>query len=347
MSGTSLDGIDAALIRSDGQSVFERGSALTQPYDLAFRERLRGLLGGSGPVAEVECELTERHAAAVEALLSTAGLSRDAVSLVGFHGQTILHAPDKRRTWQIGDGPLLARLLGISVVNDFRTADVAAGGEGAPLVPVYQQALAHALAKPLAVLNIGGVSNVTWIGAEAGQLLACDCGPGNALLDDWMRLRAGQPFDDGGRAAATGDVDVDMLAGAMAHPYFTRKPPKSLDRDAFQPEGLEALSLEDGAASLVAFTVEAIRAVVPLLPTAPRRWLVTGGGRKNPAIMAALTAALSAPVGPVETVGWDGDAMEAEAFAFLAARALAELPLTFPGTTGVSAPQTGGRLHQA
>ncbi len=345
MSGTSLDGIDAALIRTDGERVFEHGPALTQAYDAEFRQALRGLLGGQGPVAEVERALTERHAAAVEALLDEAGLERSAVELVGFHGQTILHEPEERRTWQIGDGALLARLLGIPVANDFRSADVAAGGEGAPLVPIYHQALARDLAKPLAVLNIGGVSNVTWIGLGAEDLGACDCGPGNALIDDWMLERSGVPYDEDGRLALSGRAHLDLVKRALQHSYFSRALPKSLDRDAFKVEGLRGLDPADGAATLTAFTAAAVAAVVPLLPAPPKRWLVTGGGRHNPAVMAALAAQLAQPVDPVEAVGWNGDVLEAEAFAFLAARARRGLPLTYPGTTGVPAPLSGGQLH--
>ncbi len=344
MSGTSLDGIDAALLRSDGTRILERGPSLTRAYDAAFRAELRQCLGGKGPWQRVERVLTERHAEAVEVLLAETGLERAAVRLIGFHGQTILHAPEERRTWQIGDGALLASLTGIPVAYDLRSADVAAGGEGAPLVPVYQQALARDLAKPLAVLNIGGVSNVTWIGEEEEALLACDCGPGNALLDDWMLARLGRPFDDEGAAARAGRVHDRLVAEALRHPYFARPAPKSLDRDAFRVPGLEALSPEDGAATLTAFTAAAVAAVLPLLPAPPLCWLVTGGGRLNPAIMLALAERLPQPVEAVESVGWGGDALEAEAFAFLAARVEAGLPLTFPGTTGVPQPQRGGRL---
>jgi len=345
MSGTSLDGIDAALLRSDGETIQELGPALTRAYDADFRQRLRALLGGRAPHEAVERELTDRHAAAVEALLRQAGLDRTDVGLVGFHGQTILHAPEERRTWQIGDGARLAALLGLPVVNDFRSADVAAGGEGAPLAPAYHRALADGLARPLAVLNLGGVANVTWIGEGAEALVACDCGPANALLDDWVLARTGHAYDAEGRLADAGRADGDWVRRTLAHPFFARRPPKSLDRDAFPAEGLEALSTADGAATLTAFTVEAVGAAVPLLPAPPRRWLVTGGGRRNPAIMRGLAARLGVPVEPVEAVGWDGDALEAQAFGFLAARGAAGLPLTYPGTTGVVQAQTGGRLH--
>ncbi len=344
MSGTSLDGIDAALLKSDGVQIFERGPNITLPYDAAFRKRMRSCLGGKGPWQDVERELTERHATAVEALLRAADLKRASLGLIGFHGQTIFHAPEQHRTWQIGDAALLARLTATEVAFDFRSADVAAGGEGAPLVPVYQQALAEAVPKPLAVLNIGGVSNVTWIGEGSADLLACDCGPGNALLDDWTLARCGLPFDAEGALARAGKVRDDLLTAALAHPYFARPAPKSLDRDAFTLPELEALSPEDGAATLTAFTAAAVAAILPHLPAPPLRWLVTGGGRHNPAIMQALAERLPQAVEAVETLGWDGDALEAEAFAFLAARVRAGLPLTFPGTTGTAEPLPGGRL---
>ena len=347
MSGTSLDGIDVALIRSDGERLLEAGPRLTFDYEPDFRGDLRGLLGGEAPadrVAAVEIELTDRHAEAVRRLLRLGGIAPEALSLVGFHGQTILHAPHQRLTWQIGDGRRLADALGVAVVNDFRSADVAAGGQGAPLVPVWHRALARELAKPLAVLNVGGVANVTWIGDGEADLVACDTGPGNALLDDWLLGRAQLAFDRDGAVSAAGRADEARLAALLDHPFFAAPPPKSLDRDAFGIEGLEGLSVADGAATLVAFTAEAVARVVPLLPAPPRAWLVTGGGRLNPTLMQALARRLGRPVRSVEAVGWDGDALEAQAFAFLAARSVKSLPLSYPRTTGVPAPQTGGRL---
>nr|WP_207477524.1 anhydro-N-acetylmuramic acid kinase [Arenibaculum pallidiluteum] len=344
MSGTSLDGIDAALVRTDGRERVETGPHLTLPYESAFRERVRATFGGRGPVAEVERELTELHAEAVARLLAAAGLAADAVDLVGFHGQTILHAPEQRRTWQIGDGALLARLTGIAVVADFRTADVAAGGQGAPLVPVYHGALAAALGRPLAVLNIGGVANVTWIGPH-GELLAFDTGPGNALIDDWVLRRAGRAFDADGALAAAGKVDAGALAAMLSHSWFDLPPPKSLDRDAWDPSPVQGLSVEDGAATLAAFTAGSVAKAAASLPVAPARWLVAGGGRLNRVLMAMLRERLGVPVEPVESVGWEGDAIEAQAFAYLAVRSRLGLPLSFPGTTGVPAPQPGGRFH--
>ncbi|MBL8672321.1 MAG: anhydro-N-acetylmuramic acid kinase [Alphaproteobacteria bacterium] len=362
MSGTSLDGVDAALLDTDGvaQARPRRGAAVTVPYDPAFRARLRRFFGAAaldpacaGERAAAAAELTRAHAQAVRALLERAGVPAHAVAVAGFHGQTLHHAPARGRpgdgiTVQIGDGALLARLTGIPVVSDFRSADVAAGGEGAPLVPAYHQALAAGLERPLAVLNIGGVANVTYVGAD-GALLAFDTGPGNAPIDDWMLARAGAAFDAGGALALSGRPSAGVVAGFLADPYFARLPPKSLDRDAFamlKPAALGDLAPADGAATLVDCCAAAVAAAAAHFPAPARRWLVTGGGRSNDAIMAALRQRLGVPVDPVDSVGWDGDALEAQAFAYLAVRSLKGLPLSFPGTTGVPRAMPGGRLHR-
>jgi anhydro-N-acetylmuramic acid kinase len=340
--------VDAAWIETDGERVGRRGPALTLPYDAALRADLRRVLDlapsltpADPLLADVTTRVTARHAEAVAALGETA-------DIVGFHGQTILHRPAERRTWQIGDAAALARAVGVSVVWDFRGADVAAGGEGAPFAPVIHAALAEGLEKPLAVLNVGGVANITWIGAD-GALLACDTGPGNGPLDDFVAARTGAAFDRDGALAASGRVDDGVLGRLMAHPYFARPMPKSLDRLDFSrtlgASGLDLLSAADGAATLAAFTAEAV-ARAPL-PARPLRVLVCGGGRKNPAIMAALRARLGVPVAPLESVGWDGDPLEAQCFALLAVRVLQGLPLSFPGTTGVPRPMPGGRIAEA
>jgi len=346
MSGTSMDGIDAALIETDGTRVLRFGPAITTPYEPPFRERLRAILGGQGDVAGVERDLTDLHAAAVGELLAGAPVARDTVRVIGFHGHTILHAPAARRTWQIGDGARLADAVGIDVVGDLRQADVAAGGQGAPLAPVYHLALSADLDRPLAVLNIGGVANVTWIG-PGEQLVAFDTGPGNALIDDWMLRRTGVAVDRDGRAAGAGRANEAALAMLLSNGYFALPPPKSLDRDAFDTAPLAGLSVEDGAATLARYTVESVALALDHLPHRPRRWLVCGGGRHNRTLMAMLAARLRAPVEPVEAVGWRGDALEAEAFALMAVRSLEGLPISFPGTTGVPAPMTGGRLFRA
>jgi len=346
MSGTSLDGIDAALIETDGDRVAAFGPVLTVPYDDGLRERLRGILGGVGAVAEVERALTEAHAAVVRRLLDGHGVSRGAVAVIGFHGHTILHRPREGRTWQIGDGALLARLAGIDVVCDFRANDVAAGGEGAPFAPLYHAALARDLERPVAVLNLGGVGNLTWIASDAPPI-AFDTGPGNALIDDWVRRHTGKQFDAGGALGRTGRVNAEALARLLANPYFDRPPPKSLDRLDFDLTAVEGLSPADGAATLAAFTCQAVACGLAHLPAAPLHWLVTGGGRHNATLMDGLRRALGVPVEPVEAAGWDGDALEAQAFAFLAVRSLRGLPLSLPTTTGVPRPTTGGRLFRS
>jgi anhydro-N-acetylmuramic acid kinase len=345
MSGTSLDGIDAAFIETDGEALVTAGPALTLPYAPALRALLRETLGGKGPVAEAEEAMTRAHEAAIRALLSKHSLPRP--DIIGFHGHTILHQPRQGRTWQLGDGALLAALTGIDVIDDFRGADVAAGGEGAPLVPLYHRALAAKLEKPLAVLNIGGVANVTWIGEQENDLLAFDTGPGNALLDDWALAHTGKPVDEGGALARAGHADEKHLARFLAHPYFARLPPKSLDRDEFASFMPQGLSPADGAATLAAMTAAAVAEAQRHFPAPARRWLVAGGGRHNPVLMELLRERLGGPVAPVETAGWDGDALEAQAFAYLAVRSLKGLALSLPGTTGVKTPTTGGKLHRA
>ena len=344
MSGTSLDGIDVAAIRTDGLARVIAGPAQTTPYPPVFRDRLRSALGGVGDVAAVEAELTRLHADAVARFRE---VHPDiAVELIGFHGHTILHRPAERRTWQIGDGALLARLTGCDVVADFRAADVAAGGEGAPLAPLYHAALTAGLAKPVAILNIGGVANVTWIGGGEGDILAFDTGPGNAQLDDWVLRRTGKSADIDGALARTGRASDAHVDRALAHPFFARQPPKSLDRDDFCALVPDDLSDADGAASLTEITAAAVGAAQRHFPAPVKEWLVCGGGRHNPVLMAALARRLNAPVRPVEAAGWDGDALEAQAFAYLAVRSVLGLPLSLPATTGVPQPMRGGRLFK-
>ena len=362
MSGTSMDGIDAAMIDTDGEEVFWLGAALTAPYDAATRallvqamEDARGLnhrTDRPGVLRAVEERITDLHAAAVRRLLEQLRLTPGDIDLVGFHGQTVFHRPEAGLTVQIGAGELLARALGVPVMADFRAADVAAGGEGAPLVPVFHRALARRLAlpRPVAVLNVGGVANVTVLDGDAPPV-ACDTGPGNALLDDFLFARTGVPFDADGRTAARGRVDGERLAAVLDHPFFAKTPPKSLDRNAFrlfvaERMGLDGLSLEDGAATLTALTAATVAAVVSHLACPPAVWIVAGGGARNPTLLTMLAERLRAEVRTAEAVGWSGDALEAHAFGFLAARALRGLPLTFPTTTGVAEPLTGGVLFR-
>ena len=345
MSGTSLDGVDAAWLETDGIQVSAFGPALTLPYDQALRSDLREILD-LAPVlppddprliSAVE-RLTDYHVQAVKALNRPA-------DIIGFHGQTILHQPNRGRTWQVGDAAALARSTGIPVAFDFRSADVAAGGQGAPLAPIYHAALADRLPKPVAVLNIGGVANVTWIGTD-GDLIAFDTGPGNGPLDDWSARHIREAYDKDGKLAQSGRVDQGVLNTLLSHPFFRLPAPKSLDRLDFtqtlEASGAAGLAPADGAATLAAFTIESI--AMASFPEPPRNWLVCGGGRHNPVIMQGLAERLGVPVQPVEAVGWDGDALEAQCFGFLAARVHHGLPLSFPSTTGVTSPTPGGQI---
>jgi anhydro-N-acetylmuramic acid kinase len=353
MSGTSLDGIDVALVETDGERVARFGPVGYRPYAEGERDLLRRALAAAtaltdraarpGVLAEAEALVTRAHAQAVEDFLEAQRLDRRDIAVVGFHGQTVLHRPERRLTVQIGEGAALARRIGVPVVFDLRAADVAAGGQGAPLVPVFHRALVTNLQRPhpVAVLNIGGVANVTYI--DGAELIACDTGPGNALLDDFMMAKSGAPCDRDGAAAAQGQVDESWLASALAHPYFAAPPPKSLDRNAFARFDACGLSIANGAATLTAFTAAAVAAVVRLLPRAPRSWIVAGGGARNPTMMRMLGERLApASVEAAQMLGWSSDAIEAQAFAYLAVRSLNGLPITFPGTTGAPRPMTGG-----
>jgi anhydro-N-acetylmuramic acid kinase len=349
MSGTSMDGVDVAAIETDGARVSWTGPSMTVPYAPALRARLdravRAAEHSADDLAGLARDLTDAHAAAVEAFSPALPRARRRVDLVGFHGHTLFHRPAEHRTCQLGDGQWLADRLGLDVVYDFRSADVAAGGQGAPLAPVYHQALAATLAKPVAVLNLGGVANVTWI--DDGALIAFDTGPGNGLIDDWVRAHTDRLYDPDGRIAAAGRIRQPRLAGLLAHAYFDRPPPKSLDRLDFTLAPIEGLGLEDGAATLAAFTARAAARAREHLAVPPRRWLVTGGGRRNATLMGMLADALSVPVEPIEAIGADGDALEAQAFAFMAVRSMRGLPISFPTTTGVPLPLCGGRLARA
>ena len=357
MSGTSLDGVDAALLETDGEDMVKPGPGLTVPYAPEIRALLRASLeearavtqGAPVPqsIREAEKLLTEAHAEAVTALLRKAGLAAEEVALLGFHGQTILHRPERHWTWQIGDGALLARLTGIDVVNDFRSADVKAGGQGAPLMPLYHAVLARRSGRPepLVVVNIGGVAQVTYI--DGDRVLAFDTGPGNAPIDDWMQRHSGRPVDEDGALAATGKVNGVALDQMLANSFFARPPPKSLDRMDFGMEAVEALSPADGAATLTAFTAASLARAREHFPQIPETWIVSGGGRHNKTLMAMLRARVNAPVISAEEAGWNGDALEAEGFAYLAMRSKQGLPLSLPTTTGVKQPMTGGRFWKS
>jgi len=367
MSGTSMDGVDAAYIVTDGLSIQEFGPSLTLPYKADFRERLRNFLesdddrSNSTITKKLEADLTMVHADAVRQLYSAMGLScseaAQAIDIIGFHGHTILHCPQDMLTWQLGDGAKLASVLRIPVVNEFRSQDVNAGGQGAPLAPIFHMALVAKRVDAIAILNIGGIANVTWCSGQADipngtdssnlreHLLGFDVGPGNALIDDWIYAHTGKPMDRDGRIAKLGRPDKKTLQAMLEHPYFLLEPPKSLDRYDFTLDAVRHLSLEDGAATLTAFTAACVSLASKYFPSNPRLWLVTGGGRRNAALFGWLSHYLEAPVHAIEHEGWDGDALEAQAFGYLAVRAFKKLPITFPSTTHVSVPLSGGSIH--
>ena len=354
MSGTSLDGVDVAMIETDGKRVQAFGPSGYRPYTEPERRLLRQALAEAvhlpqrearpGVLREAERVVTVAHAEAVASFTAHNRITFEDIDIVGFHGQTVLHRPAEGMTVQIGDAAALARAIHIPVMHDFRAADVAAGGQGAPFVPVYHRALAQSLERegPIVVLNIGGVSNITYI--DGGDILiACDTGPGNALLDDFIYRVTSQPFDCEGRMAAQGAADEGWIARALDHPFFALPPPKSLDRNDFASLVLRDVAPADGAATLTALTAAAIARVVPLLPRRPESWIVAGGGARNLTMMRMLRERLSpASVEAADALGWSTDSIEAQAFGFLAARGLKGLPLSYPATTGVPIPMTGG-----
>ncbi len=358
MSGTSQDGVDVALIDTDGERIAQFGATACRPYSKAERTLLRRATAAAANltertarpaiVAKAEQLVNDAHAEAVATFLGANDLQAGSVAVIGFHGQTLLHRPERKLTLQIGDGAALAARLGIPVVYDFRAADVAAGGQGAPLAPIYHRARVRRLGlpPPIAVLNLGGVANVTYIDGET--LIACDTGPGNALLDDFLRLRTGHPLDTDGRTAAAGTVDEATIARLLQHPFFASPPPKSLDRNDFRDfvgDTLDGVGVEDGAATLTALTAAAVARIVQHLPRRPETWIIAGGGARNPTLMRMLAERLKpARIESAHEAGWSIDSLEAQAFAYLAVRSLRGLPITFPGTTGAPHPLTGGVL---
>jgi anhydro-N-acetylmuramic acid kinase len=347
ISGTSMDGIDVALIRSDGEAQVAPGPGATYPYPdevkRALRETITHPERAGEPLGDLERAVTDAHVDAVRAFLAQYSIDPAGIELVGLHGQTILHRPRERFTRQLCDGGRAASRLGLDVIADFRSADIAAGGQGAPLAPLYHAAISADLPRPLMVLNWGGVGNVTYLGAD-GEIVAFDTGPANAPLDDFIARRRGVPHDEGGELAASGRVDRGMVEGFMRDPYFALPAPKSLDRNHFHAlaQVVDSLGDADGAATLAAFTVEASAAALRHVGPTPARWLVCGGGRRNLALMRALADRLAVSVEPIEAIGYDGDVIEAQCFAYLALRSRRGLAISLPTTTGVPAPLTGG-----
>lgn len=348
-----MDGVDAALIETDGE-LFVRPLAFhaldySEQDRAMLRQAMADALAMDMPrvtptIEKAEALIDQRHSQAIRELLSNNGIAAEHVAVVGYHGQTIAHRPERGWTWQIGNGNWLSNTLKMSVVDDFRTMDVQAGGQGAPLVPAYHRALLSQAPLPALVLNLGGVANITFIGRDGG-LIAFDTGPANALVDDWVRMQADVAYDEGGRIAAAGSIDSNALQNLMSNSWFAEPPPKSLDRNAFSIAPVQHLSLADGAATLTAFTAAAVAAALAHCPEKPSAIHVAGGGRHNPIMMAMIAKHCQLPVYSVDKLGWNGDATEAEAFAYLAVRVLRGKPTSYPGTTGVRHPISGGRIH--
>ncbi|MHB8886893.1 MAG: anhydro-N-acetylmuramic acid kinase [Methylovirgula sp.] len=353
MSGSSMDAVDVAFIETDGDAKVAAGATRSFGYALEDRALLRAAHAEAatltdraarpGVLAAAEAMVTQRHGAAVEAFLAAEGLPRDSIDVVGFHGQTVLHRPGAALTVQIGDGAALAHALHLPVVHDFRAADVAAGGQGAPLVPIYHKALALAagLTGPIVVLNVGGVANLTFLNGDEDPL-AFDTGPGNALIDDLMFRRQGVAMDEGGIVAGQGRIDFMALADLLAHPYFDRLPPKSLDRNEFSLARVDDLKLEDAAATLTAFTAQSVANALTHVPEVPKLAILCGGGAHNLALRWELMQRLPCGMVLADSLRWSADGMEAQAFAYLAVRRLKDMPISFPTTTGVRAPLQGG-----
>ena len=355
MSGTSMDGVDVALIETDGETIHSLGPAAGFAYTALERRIVReamdwarGIVNRadrSGVLSIAESMLTAKHAESVKTFAADNRIDLARVGIVGFHGQTVLHRPERGLTVQLGDGAALSATLGVPVVYDFRAADMEKGGQGAPLVPIFHRALAfhEKLELPAAFVNIGGIANVTYVpdGSHEG-LIAFDAGAGNCLLDDWAMKHIGEPLDRDSRLALAGTVNRQVLATLLSHPFFSAPPPKSLDRGAFALGALADLSAADGAATLTAFTIAGIAASARHFPAKPRTWIISGGGTHNPHMMEGLRRVLGPDMMTADIAGFSSDFMEAQAFAYLAARRLRDLPVTFPGTTGVSEASVGG-----
>ncbi|MEM9468585.1 MAG: anhydro-N-acetylmuramic acid kinase [Pseudomonadota bacterium] len=343
MSGTSLDGVDVALVETDGKDVTQLLDYQEFPYSEDIRAVVSLVLGRQeldNDVRKAERLITNAH---IEAIHQT-GWNAD---VIGFHGQTILHDPKNKRSWQIGDASLLAQETGMDVVADLRQADVAAGGQGAPLLPLCHRSFAADIPKPIAILNLGGVGNITWLGEERTDILAFDTGPANAPIDDLVKAKTGEAYDSSGLRALKGNALQRLVDQWLDDPFFDQKPPKSLDRNQWDVSGVYEFELHDAIATLTQFTVQSVLKSLQHLPGKPKTLYVAGGGRHNKAMMQWLNQALDYPVEPVELIGWNGNALEAQGFAYLAVRSLLGLALTVPSTTGVSEAITGGVVYKA
>lgn len=346
MSGTSMDGVDVALIKTDGHRIVEHGGVAEFPFPQETVLAIKSVLGKSdkndADVKSVAREITLLHALAVEKFLTQENLKPSDIDVIGFHGQTIFHAPQDGITTQIGDGDLLAAQTGIDVVYDFRVDDVLHGGQGAPLVPVYHRALCADLPKPVCLINIGGIANVTYLDNDDDKMMGFDTGPGNGMMNDIVQKFFDKDYDDKGEIAKSGTVDMAVVDEFLKHPYFSQIPPKSLDKNSFDLGCIKHLLPQDALATLLEIVVVSMRQSFSLLPQYPETILLCGGGRKNDFLMERIKQSVNCAVKDVDSMGWRGDAIEAEAFAFMAVRHLLGLPNSFPGTTGTRQPVVGG-----
>ncbi len=344
MSGTSLDGVDVALLKTDGEYLINPQQNFYLPYSLKFRDKLKRVIENRSNDEAVAKELTQIHIEAIEKFLEKYEIELKNIDLIGFHGQTIFHDPANKNTLQIGVPQLMADKMKTSVIFNFRQNDIANGGQGAPLAPIYHLALSQNLKRPVCFINIGGISNLSYLG-EDREIIAFDAGPGNALINDWVSMHTDHKFDENGKLAASGKVHEDIVQKYLDHQFFALKSCKSLDRNDFNLDYVKDLNLQDGAATLTEFTARAIAKSTAYIDFKPRKYYVCGGGRHNKFLMTRLEDHLK-NVRSIESLGINGDYTEAEAFAFLAARSYKSLPISFPKTTGVKTSMTGGVLYR-
>lgn len=350
-SDTAISGIDAALIRTDGVDIFERGITLSRPYSPAMRDAIAAVLGEQGQqnfeyLKQVEEELTEHHISVVKELLDMQDMSPRQIDVIGFSGHTVLNRPAQKLSVQIGNAQKMLDAFGIPVVNRFYQTDLLSGGQGGPIFPVYYEALSRKLPKPLVIFSIGGIASVTYIG-QNGELIAFDAGPGNILIDKWMQERLGAEMDFDGLWAAKGQIDERLLHKLMQHPSILKEPPKALERQDFNTllTDVDGSSVADGTATLTAFTTQTlVEACEKYLPEMPAQYIVTGGGAYNPTMVKYLKQHLNASVQTADEIGWDAMCLDAQSFAFLAVRSLFGLPISYPTTTGVEFPISGGKI---
>jgi anhydro-N-acetylmuramic acid kinase len=354
VSGSARTGIKTALIETDGELRVRPIAYAERPYTPAAREliaeacRMARRLDAPWPeeaIVEAERVITGLHVGAVQDFLRQNGVDRANIDVAGVDGHTIAHHKSKGWTWQIGGGQIMANELRIPIANNFRKDDLKAGGEGAPILPVYQRYLAMTQERPVAFLHLGGLATLSYVGPD-GTTLAFHTGPGSAMVDDWVLARTGQPFDTGGALAALGHVNSMILDDLLNHPYFARPAPKSLDRDEFSTEPVQFMADADGAATLTAFAVSTILRGLDQLPQKPLRLLVSGGGRNNPTMMRWITEGAGCPVEAIDSGGGNGDAVGAQALAYIAVRSMRHLPITYPGSTGVPEPTLCGALNR-